>query len=131
MCATAPLLGFIPVLSEWQRTEVFAWNFVRTTPTTRDTVLLAAGMLCGSAALVFYFALPLFYRRPSPGACVLGYQVVPDGDGTISLGAAVERTLMGLIAVSGAWLAPFVFRDSKNGKFWLDRVYRTHAIKLS
>jgi hypothetical protein len=38
--------------------------------------------------------------------------------------------MLGFIAVSTAYLAPFIFRDRKKGKFWLDKVFGTHAVML-
>lgn len=43
---------------------------------------------------------------------------------------AVLRTLLGFVAACGAYLAPFVARDRKKGKFWLDGVFDTRAVRL-
>lgn len=85
----------------------------------------------GFAALVFYYALPLIRCRPSPGACIVGYQIVPDEETIMSRRTAVLRTLLGFIAVAAAYLALFIGRDRKNGKFWLDKVFGTRAVRLS
>jgi len=129
--AIAPVLGIIPLIREWRRTGVFAWTFVRTTPAPGDTLQTTIGVLCGFVALVCYFALPLIRRKPSPGACILGYQVIPLEGTTVGLRAAVLRTLLGFIAVCAAYLAPFVARDRKKGQFWLDKVFGTQAVRLS
>jgi uncharacterized RDD family membrane protein YckC len=131
MVAIAPVLGIIPLIREWRRTGVFAWTFVRTTPAPGDTLLATIGVLCCSVALVCYYALPLIRRKPSPGACILGYQVIPVEGTTVGLRTAVLRTLLGFIAVCAAYLAPFVARDHKKGQFWLDKVFRTQAVRLS
>jgi hypothetical protein len=81
-------------------------------------------------ALVFYYALPLIRRKPSPGACILGYQVVPDNGSTFSMGRAVLRTLLGFVAVCSPYIAPFVARDRRQGKFWVDQVFQTRAVLL-
>lgn len=131
MTAIGPIVGVLPVITEWKRTGVFAWNFARTTPARGDTLQAGIGLLCCSVVLVFYFALPLVRRRPSPGCCVLGYQVVFEEGKTPSLGAAILRTLLGFLAVCAAYLAPFVGRDRKKGKFWLDKIFGTQAVKLA
>jgi hypothetical protein len=43
---------------------------------------------------------------------------------------ALLRTLLGFIAACGAYLAPFIARDRKKGKFWLDKVFDTRAVTL-
>ncbi len=131
MIAIAPVLGILPLVREWRRTGIFAWTFVRTTPAPGDTLQATVGVLCCSVALVCYFALPLIRSKPSPGACILGYQVIPADGTTIGLRTAVLRTLLGFIAVCAPYLAPFVSRDRKSGQFWLDKIFRTQAVKLS
>jgi hypothetical protein len=131
MVATAPLLGIFPLISEWKRTGVFAWTFVRTTPAPGDLLQATIGILCSSVALVCYFALPLIRNRPSPGASILGYQIIPVEGTTVGLRTAVLRTLLGFVAVATAYLAPFVARDRNKGQFWLDKVFGTQAVKLS
>jgi uncharacterized RDD family membrane protein YckC len=131
MSAVAPILGVLPALTEWRRTGVFAWNFERTTPAPEDTLLATIGLVFCSVGLGFYYALPLIRGRPSPGACIVGYQIIPDEGTTISFRTALLRTLLGFIAVCSAYLAPFVARDRKKGKFWLDRVFGTRAVKLN
>jgi hypothetical protein len=78
--------------------------------------------------VVLYYAIPLVRRRPSPGSCILGYQIVPDHEGTISVGIAVLRTFLGFIAVC---LAPFTARDQSKAKFWLDKLFGTRAVRLN
>lgn len=95
-----------------------------------DEWLIGVGVIFVTIGLVFYFAFPLIRRRPSPGACITGCQVVPDDGTTMTLRTAVFRTLLGFIALCAAYLAPFIERDSKNGKFWLDKVFDTRAVTL-
>lgn len=129
--AVAPILGILPALTEWRRTGVFQWNFARATQASSDALVAAIGVTLSFAALVFYYALPLIRRKPSPGACILGYQVIPEEGTTLGLRTALLRTLLGFIAVCIAWLAPFVARDREKGQFWLDKVFGTRAVRLS
>jgi len=131
MMLVAPILGLIPLFAEWRRTQVFEWNFERTAPASGDKLVIAAVTLLGFVALVFYYAFPLIRRRPSPGSCIAGYQIVADDGRPIDLRKAVLRTLLGLVAACAAYVAPFVARDRKQGKFWLDRVFQTRAVKLN
>lgn len=125
-----PVLGILPVLSEWKRTGGFAWTIVRTTPVRGDSLEAAIGFVCAFGLLILYFALPLLKLKPSPGSCVLGYQILPEKGVSIDFRTAVLRTLLGFIAASGAFLAPFLDRDRKRGQFWLDKVFRTRAVRL-
>ena len=128
--AMAPILGIVPTLMEWRRTGEFAWNFERDTPAPYDWWVSGILVLVMFAGLAFYNAWPIIRRRPSPGTCIMGYQIVADEGVQLTLAKAMLRTLLGFIAVCSAYLAPFIFRDRKNGKFWLDRVFGTRAIKL-
>lgn len=130
MMAISPVVGLLPIITEWKRSGSFQWNFERTTPAPADTWLLWAGFVFSVSALSFYYAFPIVRRRPSPGACITGYQILPDDGVTINARTALLRTLLGFIAASSAYLAPFVARDRKKGKFWLDRVFGTRAVTL-
>jgi len=130
MMVVAPILGILPALTEWRRTGVFEWNFQRTTPAHGDWLLATIGVALCFVALLFYYALPLIRLRPSPGTCIVGYQVLPDEGTTLSLRTALLRTLLGFVAVAAAYIAPFVSRDRTKGKFWLDKVFGTHAVRL-
>jgi uncharacterized RDD family membrane protein YckC len=130
MMVIGPVMGILPALTEWGRTGTFRWNFERTTQVSGDGWLTSAGLILCFAALIFYFAFPLTRHRPSPGACIAGYQIVPDDGVTITPKAAVLRTLLGFIAACAAYLAPFIERDRKRGKFWLDKVFGTRAVIL-
>ena len=130
MSIFVPILGIVPVVFEWRRTRVFAWAFERTTPAVGDMPIAALSAAIGFAGLLFYYAIPIARRRPSPGACIMGYQVVPEDGGRLTLGRVLLRTLLGFVAVCGAWSAPFVGRDRRRGKFWLDRVFGTQATLL-
>ncbi len=129
--AMAPILGIVPALMEWKRTGEFAWSFERDTTAFYDGWVSGLGVLVVFTGLAFYNAWPIVRRRPSPGTCIMGYQVVADEGVTLTLGKALLRTLLGFISVCTAYLAPFIFRDRKMGKFWLDRVFGTHAVKLN
>jgi hypothetical protein len=131
MMVIAPIMGVLPAVTEWKRTGSFQWNFERLTRAPEDGWLVTIGLILLIAGLVFYYALPIIRRRPSPGACITGYQIVPDEGVTMTLRAAILRTLLGFIALCVAYLAPFIERDSKNGKFWLDKVFGTRAVMLS
>lgn len=131
MVAVAPVFGIVPMLAEWKRTGVFEWSFERTTHAPGDGLLIAAGMVLTIGALVFYYALPLLWGRPTPGTCIAGYQIVPDDGVTLTLRTALLRTLLGFIAACGAYIAPFIARDRKRGKFWLDNVFHTRAVTLA
>lgn len=130
MLAIAPIVGILPTLTEWKRTGVFAWSFERTTPASGDGLLTVVTVGATFLALLFFFAWPLLRNRPSPGACVLGYQIVPEDGTVMTLRIAVLRTLLGFVAAAACYLAPFVGRDREKGKFWLDQVFATRAVKL-
>jgi hypothetical protein len=130
MSIFVPLLGILPVFIEWRRTKVFAWTFERSSRAGFDIALAALSGGLVFAAMLFYYAIPIVRRRPSPGACIVGYQVLPEGEAMLTLRRAWARTLLGLVAVSDACFAPFVGRDRKQGKFWLDKVFDTQATLL-
>lgn len=130
MISIGPILGIFPMLTEWKRTGVFQWSFERPTREPGDELLATIALVICAAGLTFYYALPLIRRRPSPGSCIVGYQVVCDEGISLTLRAVVLRTLLGFIAAAAAYLAPFVGRDKKRGKFWLDKVFGTYAVKL-
>jgi uncharacterized RDD family membrane protein YckC len=125
--AAAPILGVVPTLLEWRRTGEFEWTFERDTFVSYDAWLTLPMIFVLFMWLIIYFAWPLVRRIPSPGACVMGYQIVPDEGVKITWGKAVARTLLGFAATGGWFIAPFIARDQKRGKFWLDQVFRTHA----
>jgi uncharacterized RDD family membrane protein YckC len=129
MFMIAPVLGIVPTITEWQRTQQFQWTFERDTVASGDAWIAGVSVFFAFVLLTFYFALPLIRRKPTPGACVLGYQIVSDSGEALTLRAAVLRSLLGFIAVCSAYLAPFLFRDRKAGKFWLDKVFHTHAVR--
>jgi uncharacterized RDD family membrane protein YckC len=128
--AVAPIVGLIPTFTEWRRTGEFAWNFERTDAAPGDGWLAALCVLLMFAALIFYFAWPLLRRRPSPGACIAGYQVIADDGVRLTVASAVGRTLLGFISLCCFYIAPFIGRDRKRGKFWLDRFFGTRAVRL-
>jgi hypothetical protein len=130
MTVAAPVVGLLPALTEWRRTGNFQWQFERTVRAPGDEWLLTVCYLLSIVALVFYYSFPLIRRRPSPGGCISGYQIVPDEGVRMTLIAAILRTVFGVIAVGMAYLAPFVARDRKKGKFWLDALFRTRAMIL-
>jgi len=130
MMVIGPIAGILPVLVEWKRTRIFAWTFERSAPAPSDLLLSWTVFALAGATLIAYFAWPLVRRRPSPGACIVGYQVVPDEGTSLNLGRAILRTFLGFIATCAAYLAPFVAREQKKGKFWLDKVFGTRAVRL-
>ncbi len=130
MILITPIVGIFPALTEWKRTGTFQWHFERTLHAPGDGWLVAAGAILLIPGLVFYFAFPLIRRRPSPGACITGYQVVPDDGITMTVRTAILRTLLGFIAACAAYLAPFIARNRKKGKFWLDTVFGTRALRF-
>lgn len=131
MTAVSPILGILPTLTEWKRTGLFQWSFNRTTYASGDTLIATIGAAVCAAGLFLYFALPLVRRKPSPGSCIVGYQVIPDEGTTLNLRKAMLRNLFGFFAVATCYFVPFVARDRKKGKFWVDKAFRTHAVKLN
>jgi hypothetical protein len=127
----APIIGILPTLVEWRRTGIFQWNFERTIPAPGDGLIALIGVLLIFVGLVFYYAWPLWRHKPSPGACIMGYQIIPDEGVTLTTRKALLRTVLGFSAIAGWPFAPFIARDRKNGKFWLDKVFHTRAVKLS
>ncbi len=130
MFAITPVLGVVPAVLEWNRTHTFQWHFERNVVAKGDSLQVSALLLLTFAGLVCYNIVPILGGRPSPGACIMGYRVVRDNDASFTFWKASLRTVVGFIAVCGAYLAPFIARDKKNGKFWLDKVFSTHATAL-
>lgn len=130
MTLIGPIVGILPALTEWKRTGTFQWYFERTFHAPGDGWVVAAAFVVALPCLVFFFALPLIRRRPSPGAWITGYQIVPDDGKTLTVQMAILRTVLGFIAVCSAYLAPFIARNRKKGKFWLDVVFGTRALRL-
>jgi uncharacterized RDD family membrane protein YckC len=126
-CILAPILGLPPVLVEWRRTGQFAWTFERTELAPTDLPLQLISMPIAFAGMLLYFAIPLLRRRPTPGACISGYQVLPDEDQDLTLRQALGRTIWGFIALCAAWAALFIGRDRALGKIWIDKKYGTSA----
>ena len=114
--AMARILGILPTLTEWRRIGSFEWSFERTTPAKGDWLVATVGVLFGAALLLVYYALPLMRRKPSPGSCIVGYQVIPDEDITLTLWAVLLRTLLGFIAAAAAYLAPFCSARPSEGE---------------
>jgi hypothetical protein len=56
--------------------------------------------------------------------------VVHDEGKTLGLWMALLRTALGFVAASFWYISPFIARDRKKGKFWLDRIFSTHAVRL-
>ena len=131
MTAITPIIGLLPALAEWRRTGAFAWNFARASHAPGDAFLNAVVLVLSLVALLFYYTFPLVRIRPSPGTCIMGYQIVPMEGVRLTPGTALGRTLLGITAVMGAYLAPFVVRDKKNGQIWLDKIFRTRAMRLT
>lgn len=130
MMTIAPVVGVLPLVVEWRRTGVFEWTFERSAIAAGDTLVvwLSFGLL--AIGMAGYFTVPLLRQRPSPGACILGYQVVPDEGTNLTVRAALLRVLAGFPAASAPYLAPFVGRDKKKGKIWIDLISQTHATRF-
>lgn len=71
-------------------------------------------------ALALYYTWPLMRGRPSPGACIMGYQIVADNGSTLTLGAALKRTV---------WSFSFL-RDWREKSLRIDEETETHAVEL-
>jgi uncharacterized RDD family membrane protein YckC len=130
MTLITPIIGILPALTEWKRTGTFQWYFERTLHAPADGWLTATGAILLIPGLVSYFAFPLIRRRPSPGACITGYQIVLDDGMRMTARTAILRTLLGVVAACAAYLAPFIARNRKKGKFWLDAVFGTRALRF-
>lgn len=130
MYIIGPLEGALLVLTEWSRTGIFAWTFERAIYARGDVVIGIVGVAISFVALLFYFALPVVFGKPSPAGCLLGYQIVCDPGRVPSLAMGLGRAALGFVAVCGIYISPFIFRERKNGKFWLDRVFKTHAVRI-
>lgn len=125
MIAIAPVLGILPTVIEWKRTGVFAWTFERTVSAPTDNFVMAVTLPLMACALVVYFALPLLRGRPSPGAGVMGYQIVVANENPMTWKRATFRTLMGFVGLGAWFLTPLFWRDRRKGQFWLDRMAET------
>lgn len=126
-----PLLAIVTLLSESVKTGEFQWNLERTTSSRGGGFEVGLLWLISCVLPVLYFAIPLVFQRPTPGTCVMGYRIAPDSGKNVTLTRAVLRSLLGFFAVCTAWAAPFIGRDRERGKFWLDKVFSTHAVTLS
>ena len=130
MMAVVPILGILPAMTEWKRTGIFVWNFERMTPASGDVLLVGTLVLVLLVGLVFFYAWPPMHLLPTPGSCIMGYRIVADEDRTLAARSWFLRVLLGFIAACGWPVAPFAGRDKRKGKFWLDKVFRTRAVKL-
>jgi len=128
MMSVSPIVGILPVLVEWRRTGVHEWTIDRNVPMPGDSLQTIVGLLVTVATLLMYYVLPLLRERPSPGACILGYVVIPDEGVHLSLRDALLRTCLGFVALASCYLTPFVGRDKKKGKIWPDKVFNTRAM---
>lgn len=124
----SPIVGIVPTLSEWSRTGVFQWTFERATFASRDAVEALILIPAVFAGWIIYFAVPLLCSRPTPGACIMGYQIITDEGVGIDFRAAVLRTILGFVAACAWFITPFLGRDRKRGKIWLDKIFRTRAV---
>lgn len=80
--------------------------------------------------MVLYFAIPWWLGKSTPGALILGYRVSPDEGSHLTFGGAILRVLLGSIALLAwpSWILSFFLKWDRNaGKFWLDKVFNTHA----
>jgi hypothetical protein len=130
MLAVGPVVGLIPTLAEWGRTGEFEWSFERTTYFNGDGIVIAGSVLLIFIALALYFACPLVLAKPSPGSCIAGYQIVADEGRKITFRIAMGRIALGFVSLCAFYIAPFIARDRKKGKYWVDAVFGTRAIRL-
>jgi len=128
----APIMAFIPLFAEWVRTSGdLQWALERTATSTGEIIFFTSLLFVGLLLTLLYFAIPMMNHRPTPGACVMGYRIVPDSGTALTLKKALLRTCVGFVAACAAWAAPFLGRNREEGKFWLDLVFSTHAVKLN
>jgi len=118
----------VPILFEWRRTGVFAWSFQRETPASFDGWVTGTLIIAAFACMALYYMLPLVLRMPSPGTCIMGYQIVADDGRALTPREALRRLYFGFKALS--FRTPSRPRDKVNGKFWLDEKFGTRAVKL-
>jgi hypothetical protein len=128
MMSISPIVGILPVIVEWRRTGAVQWTIERNAPMPGDSLQTIIGLLVTMAVLLMYYVVPLLRERPSPGACILGYVVIPDEGVDLSLRDALLRTSLGFVALASCYLIPFVGRDKKKGKIWPDKVFNTRAM---
>jgi len=129
--ALAPIIGAVAALVAWASAGHFVWTFERTTQAATDAPLMVLSFALLIPGLLSYYTIPLALRRPSPGACIAGYQVVADKDKSLPLSRALLRSIVGYFAICSAFIAPFVGRDKMADKFWLDKAFDTRAVLLS
>ncbi len=127
----APLMGIVPTLLEWKRTGLFVWSFARDMSAPYDGWLSWSSALVSFIFMALYFALPLVRARPSPGSCIMGYQVLSDNGRGLTLVEALRRVCFGFFAVCTAYFVNLRPRDKYNGKFWLDLKFGTRAVILN
>ncbi len=129
MSSAAPVVGLLPVMLEQNGRAILFGRLSAIPGTAGDVPVAIFAGLTILAIILLYFALPVICSRPSPGACLLGYQILPEKGQTPSLARAVQRSLLGFVAVCGAPLAPFVGGD-KLIKSWLDERFGVKALTL-
>jgi RDD family protein len=130
MMVIGPTFGILATIAEWRWTGIFVWMFERETTAPTDILLTTGGALLVFVLLLFYFVIPLVRRRPSPGSCITGYQIISDAGESLTLGKAISRTILGFVAMSMWPLTPFIARQRKKGKVWFDGAFSTHAVIL-
>ncbi len=123
-----PIQGLVDVLAERWRTGTWQWNFVRDYAARTDTAVFFVSAAAYVLAIMVYFALPLMRGRPTIGSLMLGYQVVADDGNPLTWGEAGLRVFLGFFAACSTIIAFWIGRDASKGKFWLDKVCKTHAV---
>ena len=118
MVAVSPILGLLPVLAEWRRTGVFAWSFERTTPAPGDGILFVMMFAVAIPTVALYYIWPLVRDRPTPGACIMGYQIVAANGAALTFRGALRRTLWGFSFL----------RDWREKSLRIDEETETHAV---
>ena len=131
MIVIAPIVGIVPMLFEWRRTGVFRWHFERHVWVGSDSWITYGPMPLIFAALLFYFVFPLMRGRPSPGTCILGYQVVSETEQVPNFDKASLRSLLCIFALLIWPISAFAGRDRKKGQFWVDKICKTRAVRFN
>jgi uncharacterized RDD family membrane protein YckC len=126
----APVAGLLPVIVEWKRTGLFEWSFIRSTIESSDLWIVFGVVIFTFIALPILIAIPVSMNKPTPGSSVMGYRIIKDDGTKITLIDAILRNFLGFIAMSAWFVSPFLLREKKKGKYWVDHVFKTRAIKL-
>jgi uncharacterized RDD family membrane protein YckC len=127
MSIASPVGGLVMVIVAWRATHVFQWIVRRDSPGPGEAFQALGSFLFVVVLLIFYFAWPLMRRRPTPGECILHFQIVSDDGKPVPFGRAVSRAFYSPFT-SWWWMRR---RSSspmyKVKEFQLDEDFDTHA----